>query len=88
MIGTAQGHGWRDYEIRLRLERANEEGMYHDGWAEVYESFEDLPPVIQEKVLAVIIETMTVDEKILALDGIGIAADPSLDGSVGYFRLK
>ena len=88
MLGTEQGFGYINYEIRLRLEKANEQGMYHDSWTEVYESFEDLPPVIQTKVSSAINETMTVDEMILALDKIGIAADPCLDNSVVLFRLK
>lgn len=88
MLGTEQGCGYIDYEIRCILEEANEEGMYHDSWAEVYESFEDLPPATQVIVSSAIDETMTADEMILALDKINIAADPSLDGSVGLFRFK
>lgn len=88
MLGTEQGCGYIDYEIRLRLEKANEQGMYHDSWAEVYESFEDLPIVEQIKVAECLENCTTVDEMILALDKIGIAADPCLDNSVVLFRYK
>ena len=88
MIGTEQGCGYIDYEIKLLLERKNEEGLYHDGWSQVYLKLEDLPPHTQDEVRWCIDDDMSSDERIIALNKIGIAADVNPSGGLQFFRFK
>lgn len=88
MIGTEQGCGYIDYEIKLILERENEEGLYYDGWSQVYLKFQDLPPHIQEEITKCIDDDMSLDERIIALNKIGIAADVNSSGALQFFRFK
>jgi hypothetical protein len=88
MLGTDQGCGYIKYEIQCLLEETNEQGIYHDSLAQVYETFLDLPASVQEEVERVVEDGMSSDGKLLALSKIGLDAAVSLDGSVGLFRFK